>query len=68
MSESIRTVKERYESYLIKISGVKGIGYDQTHIIIYVEKLTTQLASFLPRNLDGVPVKVIITGQVTPLR
>ena len=64
-SEVLR-VKEKYEDYLLKIEGVTGIGVNGS-IRIYVEKLTPQLARMLPRELDGIPVKIIETGKIIPM-
>lgn len=62
-----KKVKERYESYLLGIKGVTGVGVSNSVINIYVEKLTPQLAAFLPKTLEGIPVRIIQTGVVRPL-
>jgi len=63
---NVKEVKERYADYLLKITGVTGVGYNSS-IIIYVEELTPQLTAFLPRQLEGVPVKIVRTGRIQPL-
>jgi len=62
MSETLK-VKEKYEDYLTSIAGVTGVAVNGS-IVIYVEKLTPRLASFLPRELDGIPVKIKETGPI----
>lgn len=65
--EEVKKIKEKYEEYLRKIGGVVGVGYNHS-INIYVERLTPQLAAFLPRKLDGVPVRIVQTGgKIVPL-
>jgi len=65
MSEVVR-VKEKYERYLLSLEGVTGVGINGS-IRIYVEKLTPQLAKMLPRELDGIPVRIIETGKIIPM-
>jgi len=65
MSEVVR-VKEKYEEYLLKLEGVTGVGVNGS-IRIYVERLTPQLARMLPKELDGVPVRIIETGKIVPM-
>lgn len=55
-------VKEKYESYYRGMEGVVGLGFDGTNILIYVIQLTPNLASMLPKTLDGIPVRTITTG------
>jgi len=59
-------IKRRYEDYLLKLQGVTGVGLNGS-IIIYVERLTPQLAAMLPRTLEGVPIRIIETGKIVPL-
>lgn len=63
---SVKAVKEKYEDYLLKLSGVTGVGLNGS-IIIYVEKLTPQLTKVLPRKLDDIPVRIIETGKIVPM-
>ena len=65
-SPEVLKVKEKYEEELLKIKGVVGVGANHS-IIIYVEKLTPQLAAWLPRTLEGIPVRVVEVGKVKPL-
>lgn len=61
-------VKDKYESYYRKLEGVQGMGFDGISLIIYVARLTPQLASFLPTELENIPVRIIQTGgKVVPM-
>jgi len=62
LSEEAKKVKEKYETQILKIKGVVGVGCNHS-IIVYVEKLTPQLAQFLPKTLEGTPVKVVEVGE-----
>jgi len=66
MSEEAKKVKEKYEEWLLKLTGVTGVGYNHS-INIYVEQLTSKLASLLPKELDGIPVRIVQTGRIVPL-
>ena len=63
VDKDLLKVKEKYESNLMRIKGVTGVDLNSS-IIIYVEKLTPQLAQFIPRTLEGVPTRVIETGKI----
>lgn len=66
--EELLRLKKKYESYLRSAAGKQFVGVDlNSSIIVYVKDLTPQLAQFLPRTLEGVPVKIIETGPVVPL-
>ena len=64
-------IKDRHESDLFKIQGVIGTGIgaaDQpgkAAIQVYVDHETSQIDSAVPATLEGVPVKIIETGQFT---
>ena len=53
-------IKKRYEEQLLSLPGVTGVGVNGS-IILYVSKLTPKMRQFIPKTLDGVPVKVIQT-------
>lgn len=61
--EQLKSVKERYKEYLLKIPGVTGVGLNGS-IIIYVETLTPELKELLPKTLEGFPVKVKVVGRI----
>ncbi len=64
-------IKDRHESDLFKIPGVIGTGIGAANqpgkvaIQVYVEHETSQIDSAVPPTLEGIPVKVIETGQFT---
>jgi hypothetical protein len=64
-------IKDRHESDLLKIQGVIGTGIGaagqpgKVAIQVYVDHETSQIDSAVPATLEGVPVKVIETGQFT---
>jgi len=58
---STRDVKERYESQLLAIPGVTGVGYNGS-INVYVEKITPQITAFIPKRVEGVPINIRVTG------
>jgi len=66
--EQALAVKAKYESYYRKLEGVQGMGFDGTSLIIYVDRLTPQLSSFLPTELENIPVRIIQTGgKIVPM-
>lgn len=64
-------IKDRHESDLFKIPGVIGTGIGAANqpgkvaIQVYVDHETPQIDSAVPATVEGVPVKVIETGQFT---
>lgn len=69
MSDDIETVRARHETALMAVPGVVGVGIggsaDDPVIVILVESLTPALSRALPRLLDGFPVRVEVSGDVT---
>lgn len=61
-------VLSRHHDELMSIEGVMGVGetenQGQPAISIMVKQLTPELKAKLPRDLDGVPVKIDVTGEV----
>ena len=63
-------VQERHNPDLMGIAGVigTGVGFSretgQVVVEVYVEKQTPDLEQLLPRILEGVPVKMVVTGKV----
>ena len=70
---SIHEVKEKYESEVMAIPGVTGIGVgndDQSAglaIKVYVERLTPELRARIPAELEGYPVTAETTGEFKAL-
>lgn len=63
-------VKRRHENDLMSIAGVvgTGVGFSQESgqvvIEVYVEKQTPDLEQLLPRVLEGISVKMVVTGKI----
>jgi hypothetical protein len=57
MSEVLR-LKEKYEEYLRGIKGVTGVGLNGS-IIVYVDRVTPEIRQVIPKQLEGVPVRII---------
>jgi hypothetical protein len=60
-------VQARHEETLLRTSGVvgMGLGRSESHrvvIEIYLERLTAQLQHAMPSDLEGIPVKLVVTG------
>jgi len=61
--EYVTEVKRKYTPYLLKIPEVQGVGVGNSHLIIYVEKITPELREVLPKILEGVPVEIKESGK-----
>lgn len=61
-------VLSKHHDELMSIEGVTGVGETESQgqpaISIMVKQLTPELKAKLPRDLDGVPVKIDVTGEV----
>ena len=62
MSEVLK-LKEKYEEYLRGIKGVTGVGLNSS-IIVYVERVTPEIRQVIPKQLEGVPVRIKETGVI----
>ena len=66
---TINEIKEKYESEIMGIPGVTGIGIGNNHrkaglaIKVYVERLTPELKLRIPAELEGYPVIAEVTGE-----
>jgi len=58
VSEELRKLKEKYEEYLLGVKGVTGVGLNGS-IIVYVDRLTPEIQQVVPKQLEGVPVRII---------
>jgi hypothetical protein len=65
---SAAAVRDRHEDELMSIPGAVGTGVgagdqpDQPAIIVYVKKMTPQAQAAAPKDVEGVPVKIIENG------
>ncbi len=69
--ETTRGVKERHEKAISQIEGVVGTGIGlsetvsgETVIEVYVKKPIETMSLALPNALEGVPVKIVETGEI----
>ncbi|MFN8483767.1 MAG: hypothetical protein U0768_12075 [Anaerolineae bacterium] len=62
----VERVREKYESQLLSIEGVVGVGIQRDEIgndVIAVYVRDAAAKARVPKNLDGVPVKVDVSGE-----
>lgn len=70
---SAATVRDRNEARLMSIPGAVGTGIgagDQPGkpaIQVYLEKLTPEAQGAAPKEVEGIPVKLIETGEIDAL-
>jgi hypothetical protein len=66
---SAETVLQKNQQRLESIPGVEGIGIGGTQdapvLLVMVRQLTPELKNSLPASLDGVPVKVEVSGEIS---
>lgn len=71
ISPTIEQVKEQYESDLLSINGVVGVGIgkceDQPCIKVYLENESPNLKKQIPKQLDGFKVDTQVTGAIQAL-
>ncbi len=71
--EKAKGVQARHEHALMAIDGVVGVGIGlsedgTTHVIeVYVKKHTPEIEGKLPKQLDGVKVRIVETGEIRAL-
>jgi hypothetical protein len=60
---------ERHQDRLMSIPGVEGVGIggseDSPVIVVMVRKGGADIRKKLPARLEGYPVKVEVTGEIT---
>lgn len=70
---SIEQVKEAHEVQLMAIEGVQGVGIGQRDdaeglvIKVYVDNKTKALQEKLPKEIDGHPVQIEVSGEIHAL-
>ena len=66
---SIEEVKAQHEEQLMSIEGVQGVGIGQRQdgdglaIKVYVDNKTKALQEKLPKQLEGHPVQIEVSGE-----
>lgn len=68
---TIEQIKEKYESEMMAIAGVVGVGIgqcgDQACLKVYLEKPSPETEQKIPQQLDGFKVETEILGSVRAL-
>ena len=63
------TALERHQDRLMSIPGVAGVGIggseDSPVIVVMVKKGGADIRKKLPARIEGYPVKVEVTGEIT---
>lgn len=69
--EAAGRVKERNEKAILSIEGVVGMGIglsetvpDQVVIEVYVKRSADEMRPLIPEVLEGIPVKIVETGEI----
>ena len=65
----VTQVKEKYESWLLSIEGVVGVGVGKSAtgkpcIKVYTREGGAQVQQFLPSELDGIEVEPRLVGEL----
>jgi hypothetical protein len=70
-TQTIEQVKEKYESELMAINGVVGVGIGECEgkpcIKVYLENDSPDLKARIPAQLDGFKVDTEVTGLIEAL-
>ena len=70
-TEEIMAVQEQYESQLMALQGVVGVGIGECEgqpcIKVFVEERTPELERQVPNQLEGFKVDIEVTGLIQPL-
>jgi hypothetical protein len=65
--QTIEQVKAKYEWQMLDIEGVEGVGIGdeqgQPVIKVYVARKTKSLQQQIPRQIEGFPVSLEVTGE-----
>ncbi|MBD2564814.1 hypothetical protein H6G95_30375 [Nostoc linckia FACHB-391] len=71
ISQTIEQIKEQYESDLLSIDGVVGVGIgeceDKPCIKVYLENESPNFKKQIPKQLDGFKVDAQVTGAIQAL-
>ena len=62
---SVESVRQRHEFSLKNIDGVIGVSNTGDKIIVYVTD--ESVIPSVPKNIEGIPVQINISGVVRPL-
>jgi hypothetical protein len=66
-SEPARAAKRQNEDRLLQLPDVVGVGVGHgSSVHVYLAKENGQTRRQIPASIDSVPVRVIVTGEITP--
>lgn len=60
----VQVLLEDWKDTLMRIPGVTGVARGGNHIIIYVERVSTEILRAIPLTLEGVRVEVKSSGKI----
>ncbi|MDP3955405.1 MAG: hypothetical protein Q8Q15_03530 [bacterium] len=61
----VKAIKERNERALFQVPGVVGVGVGIGPAIeVHISQDSEEARRQIPRKLDGVPVRVVVTGEI----
>jgi glyceraldehyde-3-phosphate dehydrogenase/erythrose-4-phosphate dehydrogenase len=71
-NSDINLVHEKYVDYLMKIPGVVGVYVGETEqkqacIIVMLKEETEVIKKEIPKELEGYPVILEVTGEIKPM-
>lgn len=70
-SRSVTEIQEEYTKAFMAIPGVVGTavgsaGNGLHYILVLVEELTPEIGTMLPKEIEGYPVRIELTGKLKP--
>ena len=67
----IKQAKDKVEDQLMQIDGVEGVGISKERkkkaIIVYVSQTDTAISEKIPKEIEGHPVKIEVSGKFKAL-
>ena len=71
--DKLREIKRRHSAALLQMPGVCGVDIDESApggpaITVHLESDTKQIRSTLPKDLEGEPLRIQITGSIRKQR
>jgi len=69
---AVRRIKERYAAGLLARPGVNGVGVERDtsgeyYLAVHVDKDDGAVRRGLPREIEGQPVKIVVSGTFRKL-
>lgn len=60
--EELKAAKKLWKETFKQIQGITGVGIGDQCIIVYLAN--RQIQSTLPNNIDDIPIKYVVTGEI----